>query len=149
MQSMNASVKEGDTLSFKRDLADVFGARYFTAGATAVIEAREINLYYYQTFIDTDETPIATGDCLFFFRDDARSAQLHRGPARITSHHVATVIRGYMPEHKSTTIHQGTTLPYVNGCSTKQLFPPERPGDTALQLLNMPAHTAEQADHVH
>jgi len=149
MQSMNASVKEGDTLSFKRDLADVFGARYFNAGATAVIEARSTNLYYYQTFIGTHEIAVETGDCVFFFGDDARSAQLHRGPARITSHHVATVIRGYMPEHKSTTIHQGTTLPYVNGCSTKQLFPPERPGDPTLQLLHMPPHTAEQAHHIH
>lgn len=67
----------------------------------------------------------------------------------IHSRHMATVIRGYMPEDKTTTIHQGTTLPYVNGCSTKQLFTAERPGDPTLQLLYMPPHTTEQAHHIH
>ena len=67
----------------------------------------------------------------------------------ISSRRLAVVVRGYMPEDRTTTIQQGTTLPYVNGCSTKQLFPAERPGDPTLQLLYMPPHTTEQVHHIH
>lgn len=124
-------------------------ARYFEAGGRAIVDAHPTNLYHYRSYIGAHDLTVEHGDCVYGIGDDARSAWLRRGPLRVASRHVATVIRGYMPEDKSTTIHQGTTLPYINGCSTKQLFPPERPGDPTLQLLYMPPHTTEQAHHVH
>jgi mannose-6-phosphate isomerase-like protein (cupin superfamily) len=149
MLLMTQAVREGETIAFKRDLADVFGAKYFGSGSSAVVDARPTNLYHYRTFIGIHDVAVEAGDCVYYFADDARTAWLRRGPVRVASSHLATVIRGYMPEDKSTTIRQGTTLPYVNGCSTKQLFPPERPGDPTLQLLHMPPHTTEQAHHIH
>ncbi len=146
---MTHAVREGETIALKRDLADVFGARYFGPGSSAVVDARPTNLYHYRTFVGIHDVAVEAGDCVYYVGDDGRAAWLRRGPARVASRHLATVIRGYMPEDKSTTIHQGTTLPYVNGCSTKQLFPPERPGDPTLQLLHMPPHTTEQAHHIH
>ncbi len=136
-------------LTANHDLAEAWGVRFFGAQSETVAEARSTNLYHYRAFIGVHQVTVETGDCVFYLGDDTRSASLRRGPARIVSRHLATVVRGYMPEDKSTTIHQGTTLPYVNGCSTKQLFPPERPGDPTLQLLYMPPHTTEQVHHVH
>jgi hypothetical protein len=149
MLSMTVAARECDTVAIKRDLADVFGVRFFAAGSSAVAEARPTNLYHYRAFIGVHDVAVEAGDCVYYLGDDARSAWLRRGPVRVASRHLATVIRGYMPEDKSTTIHQGTTLPYVNGCSTKQLFPAERPGDPTLQLLHMPPYTTEQVHHIH
>ncbi len=153
MPSMTATARDGDTVAITRepgrDLADVFGAKFYAPGTSAVVEARSTNLYYYRAFIGAHDVTVERGDCVYTLGDDAHSAALHRGPAQVASRHLATVVRGYMPEHKTTTIVQGTTLPYVNGCSTKQLFPPERPGDPTLQLLYMPPYTTEQVHHIH
>ena len=54
-----------------------------------------------------------------------------------------------MPENKTSGIYTKAYLPYVNGCSTKQIFPPERVGDPTLQLLDMPPYSSEQAHHIH
>lgn len=149
MPSMTMAARDGDTIALNRDLAEVFGLRLFAPGSHGVVEARPTNLYHYRAFIGAHDVAVELGDCVYTLGDDGRSASLRRGPARITSRHLATVLRGYMPEDRSTTIHQGTTLPYVNGCSTKQLFPPDRPGDPTLQLLHMPPHTTEQVHHIH
>jgi mannose-6-phosphate isomerase-like protein (cupin superfamily) len=156
MLLMTAAARDGDSIAFNLDLADdpadlakVFGVRFFGPGSNTVVEARPTNLYHYRAFIGVHEVAVEAGDCVYYLGDDARSASLRRGPTRVASRHLATVVRGYMPEDKSTTIQQGTTLPYVNGCSTKQLFPAERPGDPTLQLLYMPPHTTEQVHHIH
>ena len=110
MPPMTAAQRESETIALKRDLADVFGARYFAPGASAVIEARPTNLYHYTAFIGIHDVAVEAGDCVYYVGDDTRSAWLVRGPAQVSSRHLATVIRGYMPESKSTTIHQGTGL---------------------------------------
>jgi mannose-6-phosphate isomerase-like protein (cupin superfamily) len=126
-----------------------FGVRYVRRGAQEVLEAKDGNLYHYTAYLGHHELAVERGDCVFWISDDLETAHQQRGASKVTSRHIATVVRGYMPEHKSTSMSQGTTLPYVNGCSTKQLFPPERPGDPTLQLLYMPPHTTEQAHHIH
>jgi mannose-6-phosphate isomerase-like protein (cupin superfamily) len=146
---MTTAARGGDTIPRIRDLTEVFGVRFFAPGSTAVAEARPTNLYHYRAFIGVHQIAVEAGDCVYYVGDDGRSAALRRGPTQIASRHLATVVRGYMPEDKTTTIHQGTTLPYVNGCSTKQLFAAERPGDPTLQLLYMPPHTTEQVHHIH
>jgi hypothetical protein len=146
---MTAAARHGEPVVVQDNLTEVYGARFFAPGSHAVVEARPTNLYHYRAFIGVHDVAVEAGDCVFSLGDDARSAALRRGPARISSRRLAVVIRGYMPEDKTTTIQQGTTLPYVNGCSTKQLFPAERPGDPTLQLLYMPPHTTEQVHHIH
>jgi hypothetical protein len=142
-------VAAGPNPKIDADLAELFGVRYVAPGASEILDARPTNLYFHRTYVGVHAIALEHGDCCYWIGDDARSACLRRGPAMIHSRHMATVIRGYMPEDKTTTIHQGTTLPYVNGCSTKQLFSAERPGDPTLQLLYMPPHTTEQAHHIH
>jgi hypothetical protein len=46
-------------------------------------------------------------------------------------------------------LNEGTVLPYVNGCSTRQLIYPQRIGDPTLQFLHIPAYSKEQAHHIH
>ena len=65
------------------------------------------------------------------------------------SNEFAVFIRGYAPPEKSASLRSRMTLPYVNGCSTRQIFPPERIGDPTLQLLNIPPYSSEQAHHIH
>jgi len=129
--------------------ADPYGVRYYPRGTVDIVDARANNLYCYTAYLGAHEVVLERGDCAYWLSDDLETASLRRGPAKITSRHILTVIRGYMPEHRTTSMQQGTTLPYVNGCSTKQLFPPDRPGDPTLQLLYMPPHTTEQAHHIH
>ena len=149
MMSLPAVAPDDTGFAIERDLADVFGVRYFEPQSRAVVEARTTNLYHYKAFIGVHDVVAEAGDCVYYLAADGRSAWLRRGPIRVDSRHLATVIRGYMPDDKWTAFEQSTTLPYVNACSTKQLFPPERPGDPTLQLLYMPPHTSEQVHHIH
>src|ERR1041384_6571040 len=118
---MTAGARHGEPVVVQDDLTEVYGARFFAPGSHAVVEARPTNLYHYRAFIGVHDVAVEAGDCVYSLGDDARAAALRRGPARISSRRLAVVVRGYMPEDRTTTIQQGTTLPYVNGCSTKQI----------------------------
>jgi mannose-6-phosphate isomerase-like protein (cupin superfamily) len=130
-------------------IAELFDTQYFEPGATAVVEATDDDLYFFKTYVGSHVIDVERGDCVYYISEDKRTCFLKRGPASIESKHVATIIRGYMPENKSSEVVTKTNLPYVNGCSTKQVFPPDRLGDPTLQLLNIPPHSAEQAHHIH
>jgi len=132
-----------------RAIQELYGVHYWEPGETAVWEAPDDNLYYYRCYIGPQPVVVEKGDCAFVVDIEGREARLVRGPAEIRSRVLATVVRGYMPESRRTSITTRTVLPYVNGCSTKQLFPPDRPGDPTLQLLRIPPHSAEQAHHIH
>jgi mannose-6-phosphate isomerase-like protein (cupin superfamily) len=67
----------------------------------------------------------------------------------IKSSNFCVEIFGYTPETRTSTFSRGTDLPYINGCSSKQLINPVRPGDPTFQMLYMPPHTSEQAHHIH
>lgn len=125
------------------------GVRLFPPGASAVVEAKPDNLYFYRTFVGSHRVDLERGDSAVWLSDDARTAHWTPGPARIATPRLATVFRGYAPEEKSSTIVRRTVLPYVNGCSAKQIFPPERPGDPTLQLLEIPPNSSEQVHHIH
>lgn len=125
------------------------GMRFFLSGTKAHVRSQESDCYYYETFAGSHTVAIQAGDCLFWLSDDRKSAHLSRGPSTILTPHFATMIRGFAPESKSSTITGGTVLPYINGCSTKQIFAPDRPGDPTLQVLHMPPGTSEQHHHIH
>lgn len=131
------------------ELMELFGVQYFEPGVVAEVEAREDDLYYYKSYIGPHGIDVAFGDCVFWVSADMSQAHLVRGPAKVDSLHLGTVIRGFMPENKSSGIVTKTNLPYVNGCSTKQVFPPERLGDPTLQILDIPPYSSEQAHHIH
>ena len=131
------------------DLYKLYGVRYFHPEETAVIDSPENDLYTYKAYFGAQSVTVEKGDCAFVLSKDRRIVEIKRGPASFSSPLIATVIRGFSSEEKSSGITLGTNLPYVNGCSTRQIFPPERPGDPTLQLLKMPPFTSEQAHHIH
>lgn len=133
-----------DTLS-----EQLFGVRYFHSDKIAVYNADPDQLYFFQVFIGEQEVEVAAGDCVYYFNAALDMAMVKRGPCNIRSRHLATVIRGYMHPDASTSLAGVTTLPYVNGCSTKQLFPPLRIGDPTLQYLHIPPFSKEQEHHIH
>ena len=130
-------------------LLNSFGATYFAPGEVGKKVAAETDLYYYETFVGAHEVSVGRGDSIFWLSADKTTALLNRGPYIVESPLFATTVRGYAPEAKTSTIVNKTVLPYINGCSTKQIFAPERPGDPTLQMLTIPPYTSEQAHHIH
>lgn len=136
----------------------LFGVRYTQPGESLVYRAPEDNLYDYTAYIGEHSFLLERGDSTFVLTRDKQTVTLLRGagtvgngkPARqVDSQHFAVVVRGYMPAERMMKLGTKTSLPYVNGCSTKQLFPPERLGDPTLQYLDIPPFSAEQAHHIH
>ncbi len=114
------------------------------------VVSEETEPYYFETYVGYQKNiEISRGDSLFWISSDLRTAYLTRGPQHIESHFFATLVRGFAPENKSSTITNRTVLPYINGCSTKQIFPPDRPGDPTMQMLFIPPHCSEQHHHIH
>lgn len=141
-------VEEPITLT-RDEVLKTYGVRYIDPGEPRVVEANTDNLYWYQCFAGAHTIDLCAGDALWWLDVETMTAHVARGPLKVLSKAFAVMMRGYMPETMSATFKQRTTLPYVNGCSTKQIFPPNRPGDPTLQLLDIPPFTSEQAHHIH
>lgn len=131
------------------DLAQIFGVRFIAPAERCILCAREQDLYFYTLYAGAHTIAVERGDCVFYLSTDKQEALLRRGPVQVESSWLATVIRGYMPENKSSGLRTQANLPYVNGCATRQVFPPERLGDPTLQILDMPPYASEQVHHIH
>ncbi len=125
------------------------GAHYFTTTNASVFESPNNHAYYFKSFIGAHNITVEKGDCIYFLDDSLEQAFLKKGPVKIKSKHIATVIRGFMPSNRSCDLTGTTLLPYINACSTKQIFEPPRLGDPTLQYLKIPAFSKEQAHHIH
>lgn len=132
----------------QEDAAKKFGVEYYQPGQQAVTGSRENDLYSYKTYIGTHDVQVEKGDCVYYY-DGRGTACVDIGPATIKSTVIATVVRGYRPAPRTAVVGEATHLPYVNGCSTRQVFAPERVGDPTLQLLRIPPFSSEQAHHIH
>lgn len=128
-------------------LLEKFGAEYYMPGEQAVAKARLDSLYTFTAYIGEHDINVEPGDCIYYLQDGI--AYLKSGPLQIKSQGIATVIRGYRAPDRSAQIGRMTTLPFINGCSTRQIFAPERIGDPTLQLLYIPPHSSEQEHHLH
>jgi mannose-6-phosphate isomerase-like protein (cupin superfamily) len=106
------------------------------------------DLYQYKVYIGSHK--ISTDRChsYWWIKEDLVISQTGSGQDLDTDK-VCVEILGYTPEYRSSGFQRGTDLPYINGCSTKQLIPPVRPGDPTFQMLYMPPGTSEQAHHIH
>jgi uncharacterized RmlC-like cupin family protein len=128
---------------------ELFGAHFFDSNDTHVYEASGDQLYFFKAYIGHHQISVELGDCVYFFDEALNNAHVKKGPCKLASCHLAIVIRGYMHPDASISLHGTTALPYINGCSTKQLFPPIRLGDPTLQYLKMPPSSKEQEHHIH
>jgi mannose-6-phosphate isomerase-like protein (cupin superfamily) len=145
---MSVSVMQESEIAKHRDMSKKFGVEYFAKGQQGIVHSRETDLYTYTTYIGQHAIVVEKGDCIYYY-DDKGVAHVQSGPANIQSTIIGTVIRGYKPPSRSVTVGRSTHLPYINGCSTRQIFTPERIGDPTLQLLHMPPFASEQVHHIH
>lgn len=127
----------------------MIGAYYFNKGADIKHVSLYDETYYYELYHGKHIINIQRGDCAFIVHDIAKEAVVVRGPASVASDHFGVVIRGYSPPNRSSSLNGRMTLPYVNGCSTRQIFPPERIGDPTMQMLQIPSNSKEQEHHIH
>ena len=140
-------------------VAKKYGAHYFYQDQGGKYVSKKGEMYYYEAGIADKNQPfkVDRGDSLITVRFNE---QLGEGFARWkgSSGQEDSVqladkfyvkIRGYQCGDKSAQLTLNTNLPYVNGCSTRQIFPPERLGDPTLQQLTIPPYTSEQVHHIH
>jgi len=135
----------------KQTVCEAYGVNYYSSLLPAKYVASNDQAYYFEVIIGDHNKNIEVkfGDCIYFLSDDLKQCILKRGPCSVKSLHCATIIRGFMPSDISASIYGTTLLPYINGCSTKQLIHPPRPGDPTLQYLRIPPNTSEQLHHIH
>lgn len=128
-----------------------YGASYYAKGATAELSQRDGDLYAYQVLIGKQgAVELPRGSSMITFAADGSAVWKPGGHDHWSQwHRFAVILPGYQCGHKSVSLDQNSNLPYVNGCNTRQLFPPERIGDPTLQQLTMPPHTSEQVHHIH
>ncbi|MFK7924311.1 MAG: cupin domain-containing protein [Bacteroidia bacterium] len=131
------------------DAQRLFGVHYYDTQSPQIFQSNLDQLYFFTTYIGKHRVVVEAGDSAYFFDAALQNAWVKRGPCEFESEHCTTVIRGYMHPDASCSLGGTTTLPYVNGCSTKQLFPPLRLGDPTLQYLHIPPFSKEQEHHIH
>lgn len=131
------------------ELQELYGVRYYPEGERFKYVAQSSQNYYFETYIGAYDINVEFGDSIYLISECKKKAILKRGSCTIRSAHCATVIRGYMPSEVTASLEGTTTLPYINGCSTRQIFFPPRIGDPTLQLLKIPPYSTEQAHHIH
>ena len=118
----SATDKQDAGLGSDRETQLKYGVHYWDPGSHDIYEAPQSHLYFFKSYIGAHTITVELGDCVFWLSEDQVTARLERGPTVVESVHIASVIRGYMPENRSATIVNRTVLPYVNGCSTSQVI---------------------------
>lgn len=111
--------------------------------------ARSENLYHYRAMFGNHDIEVGGGNTLFVYDGEENRMHALPGPIKANFSDFAVEITGYMLPMKIAEVGRKFNLPYVNGCATRQIFPPERLGDPTVQLLRIPAFSAEQAHHIH
>jgi mannose-6-phosphate isomerase-like protein (cupin superfamily) len=131
-------------------IRDEYRVKYFSPGEKARYTAPDDHHYHFESYAGAwTDIEVPLGGCAFYINADKTEALRTRGPCTISSQHMCVVMPGFKPPNAMKSLRGLTVLPYVNGCSTKQIFPPDRPGDPTLQYLHIPANSAEQAHHIH
>jgi len=113
-----------------------------------IIDCSPTELYQYRVYIGPHNIDTHTHSS-YWYVDTNQVVSTTGTGSTIFSSNMCVQIFGYTPETRTSTFERGTDLPYINGCSTKQLIHPVRAGDPTFQMLYMPPHTAEQAHHIH
>jgi uncharacterized RmlC-like cupin family protein len=122
--------------------------RHITKNNSTIIESSEHNLYQYKAYIGNHIVPTDKKSS-YWFIDNNEVISLSGDGSNIDSKILCVEIFGYTPEKRSSSFNRLTDLPYINGCSTKQLINPNRLGDPTWQMLYIPPFTSEQAHHIH
>jgi hypothetical protein len=120
---------------------------FYSTDTPVIIESKDFDLYAYRVYIGKHDVPVDKFNSYWYIQGDLVISGTSNLP--IHSEKVCVEIIGYRPETRSSTFSRYTDLPYINGCSTKQLIPPNRAGDPTWQMLLIPPFTSEQQHHIH
>jgi len=113
-----------------------------------IIDCDSSELYQHRIYIGQNLIKLDKR-CSYWYLDESAVYCCSGDESFLKSTFMCVEIFGYTPENKMSTFSKGTDLPYINGCSTKQLIPVVRPGDPTFQMLVIPAGTSEQVHHIH
>jgi quercetin dioxygenase-like cupin family protein len=122
--------------------------RIIPSTSKEIVESSPTDLYQYRVFIGA-QTIYTDKRSSYWYIDRDKVWSVTGNGDSIVSETMCVEIFGYTPESRSSTYSRSTDLPYINGCSTKQLINAVRPGDPTFQMLHIPAGTSEQAHHIH
>ena len=138
---------------YVHDILEMYGASYHLEGESELIISPPGDLYSYTVLVgEHKDYYVSDGDSMLKIghdQDDVWWLEGGRGGSKWSSDYMAVVLRGYSCGEKMCGLEKNTNLPYVDGCSTRQLFPPERVGDPTMQQLTIPPWTSEQRHHFH
>lgn len=132
-----------------------WGAWLIGAGKTADLRSGPCEPYSYDLAVGKPlGVPMDPRDSLWLLSDRAVGVNVGQIVADLDGHmafkHGASVLlRGYRHPRTLVFPESATVRPYVNGCSTRELIAPARPGDPTIQQLRIPPHSSEQAHHTH
>lgn len=135
-------------------VAKMYGAHYWHTADQDVYLSPPEDYYAYAVYIGSHEIELARGESLIFIDFGKETASWICNDHDVDSMMVqsaffAVKFEGYKCGYKCASLREKVNLPYINGCATKQIFPPERPGDPTFQQLTIPPYTSEQAHHIH
>lgn len=129
-----------------------YGAKYYLSSEAHELSGKDCDLYSYKVFTGGQSVKVDRGDSLIVVERSGDGLFWGRwiaGPSLVDEVFFGVLLRGYQCGDKACSINQRVNLPYINGCATRQIFPPERIGDPTLQQLTIPPYTSEQAHHIH
>lgn len=122
--------------------------KIYKSNQNTVVESGPLDLYQYNVYIGEQSVSTNARSSYWYIKNNEVVSLTGTGE-RISSDIFCVEIFGYTPEKRTSTFSKLTDLPYINGCSTKQLIPPNRLGDPTWQMLYIPSYTSEQAHHIH
>jgi quercetin dioxygenase-like cupin family protein len=122
--------------------------KIINSSQSKIVDCGESELYQHKIYIGNHNIVTSKRNS-YWYIDDTTVYCKSGDDGILASKKMCVEIFGYTPENKSSTFNKGSELPYINGCSTKQLINTVRPGDPTFQLLYIPKGTSEQAHHIH
>ena len=121
---------------------------FYNIKEKVIYESKPYDLYQYKVFIGNHTIQTNTKSSYWYLKENIVVSKTGDNQI-IESDKMCVELFGYTPETRTSTYDRLSDLPYINGCSTKQLINPNRLGDPTWQLLYIPPYSAEQAHHVH
>lgn len=115
---------------------------------SSIIDSKDFDLYQYRTYVGNHTITTSKRNSYWYINNGTVISTTGTG-SDINSDLLCVEIFGYTPETRTSTYSRYSDLPYINGCSSKQLISPNRLGDPTWQLLMLPPHTSEQTHHIH
>lgn len=113
-----------------------------------IVDCDTNDLYQYKVYIG-ENSILLNPRCSYWYVDNEFVISRTGDSSNLNSQIMCVEIFGYTPEYRMSSFSKGTDLPYINGCSTKQLINPTRSGDPTFQMLYIPKGVSEQQHHIH